>query len=278
MITLIERQTPLTGGVVAPVDMARHLILRQFVPRDPARLPWFRHVWCVEWDLPEGVMHRQRTLPYPGFNLVADQARGTALFGSMRAPFDYPLTGQGRVVGLRLRPAGQGALWPDEAVALTDQARAVAQLGVPELAEVLTDLVMTSPTTGGAEQAVGLLARAVGEMPTQLHRLSNLVDHVQDNPDLFRVADLVTQSGIGLRSLQDQFRRFVGLSPKTVINRARLHDVLAALRDSSRPDFADLALRLGYYDQAHFIASFRKQIGLTPLAYWQGEQDEGGAG
>jgi AraC-like DNA-binding protein len=39
--------------------------------------------------------------------------------------------------------------------------------------------------------------------------------------------------------------------------------------DRVRPgvDFADLAVRLGWYDQAHFVNDFRSMLGSTPGEY-----------
>ncbi len=67
------------------------------------------------------------------------------------------------------------------------------------------------------------------------------------------------------------FTHFIGIHPKWLIQRLRLHQVLAELQRaaSSLPDLASLALSAGYYDQAHFNADFVTVTGFTPLAYWR---------
>ena len=69
------------------------------------------------------------------------------------------------------------------------------------------------------------------------------------------------------RSTQRVFRRYVGVPVKWVLCRYRLQQ--AALEIESQPgvDFADLAVRLGWYDQAHFINDFRSMLGCTPGEY-----------
>jgi AraC-like DNA-binding protein len=69
------------------------------------------------------------------------------------------------------------------------------------------------------------------------------------------------------RTTQRVFRRYVGVPVKWVLCRYRLQQ--AALEIESRPaiDFADLAVRLGWYDQAHFINDFRSMLGCTPSEY-----------
>jgi AraC-like DNA-binding protein len=66
---------------------------------------------------------------------------------------------------------------------------------------------------------------------------------------------------------QRVFRRYVGVPVKWVLCRYRLQQ--AALEIESHPgvDHADLAVRLGWYDQAHFINDFRTMLGSTPGEY-----------
>jgi AraC-like DNA-binding protein len=62
-------------------------------------------------------------------------------------------------------------------------------------------------------------------------------------------------------------RHYVGVPVKWVLCRYRLQQ--AALEIESRPgvDHADLAVRLGWYDQAHFINDFRAMLGTTQGEY-----------
>jgi AraC-like DNA-binding protein len=70
--------------------------------------------------------------------------------------------------------------------------------------------------------------------------------------------------GVDVRTLQRRFHSAVGLSPKWVIQRYRLHEAAEQLARSPTPDLASLALRLGYFDQPHFIRSFKAIIGRPP--------------
>ena len=37
--------------------------------------------------------------------------------------------------------------------------------------------------------------------------------------------------------------------------------------NSENPDFAELAIDRGYFDQAHLIAEYQSLVGLTPIEY-----------
>jgi AraC-like DNA-binding protein len=87
--------------------------------------------------------------------------------------------------------------------------------------------------------------------------------------EIARVEDVAQRFGLRLRTLQRLFARYVGVSPKWVLRRYRLHEAAAALaREQERP-WAEVAAELGYFDQSHFIRDFTAAIGLTPVAYAQ---------
>jgi AraC-like DNA-binding protein len=70
-----------------------------------------------------------------------------------------------------------------------------------------------------------------------------------------------------IRKLQRLFRRYVGVGPKWVLRRYRLHDGAELLARGEVSELAELSLALGYFDQAHFSHEFKEQIGLTPAEY-----------
>jgi AraC-like DNA-binding protein len=51
---------------------------------------------------------------------------------------------------------------------------------------------------------------------------------------------------------------------KWVLCRYRLQQAALEIENHPDVDFADLAVRLGWYDQAHFINDFRSMLGSTP--------------
>jgi len=67
--------------------------------------------------------------------------------------------------------------------------------------------------------------------------------------------------------LQRLFSQYVGVSPKWVIQRYRLHEVAERLADDKAVDCTEMALDLVYFDQAHFIKDFKAIVGWTPAEY-----------
>ena len=69
------------------------------------------------------------------------------------------------------------------------------------------------------------------------------------------------------RTLQRLFREYIGVGPKWVIRRFRLHEAAERIDAGSSVDWARLAVELGYSDQTHFIKDFKAIVGKTPAEY-----------
>ena len=84
---------------------------------------------------------------------------------------------------------------------------------------------------------------------------------------LLRVAQVEEQCGVGTRTLQRLFERYVGVSPKWVLSRYRMHDVVTDLDAGYGGSLADLAAKYGWFDQAHFTREFTDLVGVPPGSY-----------
>jgi AraC-like DNA-binding protein len=96
---------------------------------------------------------------------------------------------------------------------------------------------------------------------------AKLVETILEDREIKAVDDLAAKVGIGKRSLQRLFNDYVGVSPKWVIRRYRLHELIERAHSGQPSDWSQLALELGYFDQAHLINDFRKLTGFSPTEY-----------
>ncbi|MCA9495162.1 MAG: AraC family transcriptional regulator, partial [Myxococcales bacterium] len=87
------------------------------------------------------------------------------------------------------------------------------------------------------------------------------------DPALGRAEALAEAAGVSLRTLQRGFRRHVGWGPKQVLRRHRLLEASHRLAHGETVDLAELALRLGYADQAHLARDFADAVGRPPGRY-----------
>ncbi|MCW5657625.1 MAG: AraC family transcriptional regulator [Burkholderiaceae bacterium] len=78
---------------------------------------------------------------------------------------------------------------------------------------------------------------------------------------------LADKMSLSERRLQQVFAAQLGLAPSVWRRLQRLHGTLRLLRTAETPQWAQLALRAGYYDQSHLINEFRALCGLTPQQF-----------
>jgi len=260
------------AGVLHAKTAAARFTLNRYPP--PAGLaPFVDFCWVIRWDLRGQPQHEQAILPHPNVNL-AFEATGAAVFGVDTKIFTRVLSGQGKALGIRFRPGGFRPFYGKPVFSLNDRVVPARRILGPA-ADQACALVMGESADDAAmiEAAASVLrgARpAADEVAGQVAELAELITRDQS---LCRVAQLAEVSGVPERRLQRMFADYVGVSPKWVMRRARLHE--AALRaeagGAAVVNWAALAAELGYSDQAHLTRDFTATIGVPPTRYAAGE-------
>ena len=81
------------------------------------------------------------------------------------------------------------------------------------------------------------------------------------------VASLADALGYSQKRLIAQFREHLGLPPKTLARVMRFESAVRMIRSEHSPDWAQIVVDCGYYDQAHLIREFKQFAGMTPGEY-----------
>lgn len=82
-----------------------------------------------------------------------------------------------------------------------------------------------------------------------------------------KVRDLARQVGLSQRRFIQLFTAAVGLTPKLYGRVRRFQRARELVRNATAPDWAEVAVACGYFDQSHLIRDFGEFSGLSPLAY-----------
>jgi len=81
------------------------------------------------------------------------------------------------------------------------------------------------------------------------------------------VADIAAGLGVSHGHLDRQFTEQVGLSPRTLARILRLRRLLDQVDVHQPVGWAENAVKLGWFDQAHLIRDFKRHTGVTPSEY-----------
>lgn len=224
-----------------------------------------RH-WLVSWELPPGREGSVTLLPHPCVNVVLDRGR-LAVSGVGRERFTYPYRDTGRVFGVKFRPGGFQPFLGRPLAEITGAVLPAEQLWGPPAAALAERMAAARHVDRLVELVEEFLRERRPEPDPQVELVQRIVAALLHERTIVRVDDVTEMFGINPRTLQRLFQRYVGVSPKWVLRRYRLHEAAAVLaREQHRP-WAEVAAELGYSDQSHFIRDFAAAIGMTPVAY-----------
>jgi AraC-like DNA-binding protein len=224
----------------------------------PDLAPFVDRYSLVEWDYAEP--YRQMMVPYPHVHLTLRTDRVPEVHGVATGRIVRVLDGSARMLAITFRPGGFRTFLGASVSTLTDRTVPVADIpGLPgggpdemEVAAVERWLRAAAPAPDPtADWAASVVARIAAE------------------PGITRVDLLAERCGCSVRRLQRVFAEYVGVGPKWVIRRYRLHEVTERMARGDTTDWAGLAVELGYADQAHFIRDFAAMFGEPPTYYVQ---------
>jgi AraC-like DNA-binding protein len=235
-----------------------------------ALTPYVHHFWAVEWDLRAPFL--AESLPHPSACLTVELGRrqedarhevAGVRTGRMRAVVE----GAGRKFGITFRPAAFQHLLRAPMSSLTDRALPVATV-LGRDGEAWASALLDAPEfEESLSMAEAFLATRVEPLSDDAASTRDITERAMRDPSLLRSADLATALDVDVRSLQRRFRHYVGVGPKWVIQRYRLHEAAEQLKAENPPPLADLAASLGYADQAHFTRDFKRVVGQSPGAF-----------
>jgi AraC-like DNA-binding protein len=228
--------------------------------------PFLDHYWIVEWDLRGHPAYTQRTLPYPCVNLAFDAGK-TAIFGVMTGSFEYTLKDRGKVFGLRFRPGAFRAFLGKSVSSITDSMIALAPVFGCDDTEAERSVFAAPDDAGMIAAAETLLRPSLPSADPKVAQIAAILKMAEQHRELTRVDDLAARAGLAKRTLQALFAEYVGVSPKWVIRRYRLHEAADRMAHDPEVDLAAIAQALGYFDQAHFTSDFQALIGKPPAEY-----------
>jgi AraC-like DNA-binding protein len=220
--------------------------------------------------LPTGSMHlifRLTESPIRIFDSIEDYVGHNFRFGvvaGMRSGFyvkDIP--GPVRTVGALLEPGVAKLLFGVSAEELTNRHTSIEDLWGRSSIELWEQMQDVSELRRQLDLFELFLAQRLPQVygihPAIVHALSRF--SAIDN-----VGQIVEETGYSHRRFIEIFRRTVGLPPRLYYRVIRFQRALK-MAGEVHPNWINIALELGYSDQAHFNREFREFAGVSPSEY-----------
>jgi AraC-like DNA-binding protein len=224
------------------------------------------HYWIVHWDRRGHAPRVQQTLPHPSVHIVVEEGR-SRLLGVMRGRFTRTLEGKGRVFGIKFKPGAFHPFFGKPVSELTDRSLHLTKVFGADGERLEETILSLENIERLIEVADDFIRARLPERDDTVELVQKIVEGILAEREITKVEEVVDRFGLSKRSLQRLFSRYVGVSPKWVIKRYRLHEAAERLARGEVTDWAQLALDLGYFDQPHFIRDFKAMVGRSPADY-----------
>lgn len=179
-------------------------------------------------------------------------------FESIHWPGSYSL-------GVLLKPTVLSKLLRESMQAFTNRASdgRLLRNDLNTLHQQLEEAILT-------EKKIELLnqyfAKTLHEMGHCLTLADYAVQSIHENSGL-PIGKLAKELKVSERYLETQFKKYVGLSPKTYSLIVRFKRIEQQLQAKSTASWEQLGFTNEYYDQTHFIKDFKRFTGHTPSDY-----------
>ncbi len=243
--------------------------MRHYAPGPPLSR-YVEILWAFDGFAPDH--HRQRLLPTGTAELIL---KLTPAFGSHSGPllvgpsstFSHLQTSAPvSVLGVHFRPGG---VFPflgvpaGEVSDLTLSLDALWGIRAAELQERILGQQTLEAKLLELERALLPAALRATPHPAVAYALSRWSQRPTQT-----VVELAEAVGLSQRHFIACFRNEVGLSPKRFCRVRRFQQVIDLVHEKAAPDWADVAVTCGYFDQSHLTHEFRELSGFTPAVYF----------
>lgn len=225
----------------------------EFPSPSPDLAGYVERFWTVSWSYSEP--YRQLIVPYPNVHLTFADG-GATVHGVSSGHQVKVLDGCGQVFGVAFRPGCFRPFLGASVSGITDRSIDAREVFGPDL-----------PHPVDVPSVERFLRARLPEPDPRAAEAAGVVAEIAGRPTTTRVEELARDLGTSTRQLQRLFAEYVGIGPKWVIRRYRLHEVTERLAAGGRVDWAALAADLGYADQAHLVRDFKQMFGEPPTRY-----------
>ena len=170
---------------------------------------------------------------------------------------EFPITGAFHYVGVRFLPSAFPLLFGQDAFEISAQEIPLREV-VPALATFIAQQLETPLSLATIAQRLdNYFLRHLSQRSLQMdNRFFSALLQIFQSKGSIHISELNT--GISTRQLRRLFDYYIGDSPKTFSNIVRFQHILR-VKAYHNHSFLDT-----YYDQAHFIKSFKTFYGDTP--------------
>ena len=230
---------------------------REFSP--PAALSeWVECIWTGETNR---LVTGSPVRPDGCIDIVYSRIRGLRAVGAMTVSQRYDHVPGDFHSGARFRPGMAREFLKVPAAELTNLNIPLAQIAGPTVS-ALKRRLDNAETAAASARVLAEHLPIPKSTKSSVQRAIDAITIANGSADLDRIA---SDANLSIRHFRRLCLAESGLTPKHLSRILRFRNALRHAR-SETPNWADIAVAVGYFDQSHLIRDFREFAGETPMA------------
>lgn len=170
-------------------------------------------------------------------------------------------------IGIVLKPGAIAALFQIPASEFQGQVVSLGAILDKDISEIREQLAAASSHQEKFVLIESFLLNLL-DPEYQLHPAVHFaIEQINQQNGSISVSQVLNKIGYSRRWFSQIFRETVGIPPKQFSRILRFQNNLSLIREKNPPDWAQLAISNGYFDQPHFIHDFKNLAGISPAEY-----------
>jgi len=220
----------------------------------------------ISWNMSAGEKQLIESLPAPTVHLIFMNGEAE-ISGPIMRRFSYLMENKGYLFGAKFWPGSIRTICDTHLSNLTDKRLPAERILGNSVFPVAKEFFCSDQADERLSIVQNYLLSLYKPNDEKLPIIKKIFEDIDQQKTIFTVAQLAVLQQMTVRSLQRLFKEYIGVSPKWAIQLFRLREAAQQMESQSRINFSQLALELGYSDQAHFSKHFKRITGKTPKSY-----------
>lgn len=190
-----------------------------------------------------------------------------AISGIFHTPQKTTVAGRYEAIGIMLQPFGLYQLFGFPASRFNDTPLDLNSIFGNNTSTLLNRLAACATPTDKIRQLEQCILQFATpcRIPSAVTTLMNDITH--DPLKKGRIQSFVAQTGKSHKSLIHAFHTVLGITPQKYLRMVQLNQALRLITSTPDMPLTAVAYECGFYDQAHFIKTFKTLSGMSPSQY-----------
>jgi len=195
-----------------------------------------------------------------------DQRDKYLIAGQIRNFFHLENTGYTGIFAIKFQPWALKSLFDIEVRTLTNDAIIIPNKllnVIRPLKDIAFENISFENKVLKSEKWINNFIKSIN---VKAHKGERAVHMILDFNGQLGLDDILEKTKLSERSLERYFRKHIGLSPKFYCRVIRFSHIFR-LVSCDNPNWSEISLQAGFYDQSHFIKNFKEFTGEEPAKY-----------